>query len=46
MRSSVSLEGLSVSFEDYVPNLTDGNVGEIVDFVVELFCTESEVQNG
>lgn len=46
MRGSVSLEGLNVSFEDYVPNLIDENVDDLVSFVVELFCTESEVQNG
>lgn len=39
------MNNLKVLVEDYSPTLEEADVAELVNFVVELFCAESEVQN-
>lgn len=39
------MNNFNVVVEDYTPSLEEKDVTELVDFVVELFCTESEVPN-
>lgn len=42
------LSDLKVVVEDYIPSLTNDDVNDLVNFVVELFCANnsSGVQNG
>lgn len=46
MKRSFDFKGLKVIIEDYTPNLEEMDENELVDFVVELFCVESEGLNG
>ena len=46
MKGSFDFKGLKVSIEDYTPSLEEIDENELVDFVLELFCVESEGQDG
>ena len=46
MKGSFDFNVLKVSIEDYTPILEEIDENELVDFVVELFCAESEGLNG
>ena len=41
-----NFSGLKVIIEDYTPILEETDVNELVDFMLELFCAESEGLNG
>ncbi len=42
-----TINGIVVFVDDYIPTLDERDVTDLVNFMVELFCTErtSEVQN-
>lgn len=46
MKRSFDFNGLKVIIEDYTPILEEIDENELVDFMLELFCAESEGQNG
>lgn len=46
MKELFDFNGLKVSIEDYTPILEEIDENEFVNFVVELFCAESEGLNG
>lgn len=46
MSGLFDFKGLKVSIEDYTPSVEEMDENELVDFVVELFCAESEGLNG
>ena len=46
MKGSFDFKGLKVSIKDYTPTLEEIDENEIVNFVVELLCAESERLNG
>lgn len=39
------MSNFKVVIDDYTPTLDETNVNDLINFMVELFCIKSEVQN-